>query len=243
MKVRISAASMRQLFHSCTPEFIRDVCHASCCESSSAPGGTMVTIHPCEETRIRELGGVVKDGLLQSTPAKRCPFKTEANLCGLHGTSDKPFGCIASPFTLSKGANPTLIVRNRYRLLKCFRAEGAVKVYRAHRGSLDLLFGAELSASICQRLDEQPDEDFEVDMDDVIASKLMTNDEIKRRAKGEPPPLTDEEAKERPVQLPEPLRKIEETGDGAAVKCRAGTSSLSSRACASSSRTRARSRG
>lgn len=72
------------------------------------------------------------------TPAKRCPFQTDANLCGIHFTPDKPFGCIASPFTLN--ANNTLIVRNRYRLLRCYK-DGTAPAYKAFAASLTLLFG------------------------------------------------------------------------------------------------------
>jgi hypothetical protein len=72
-------------------------------------------------------------------------------MCGLHGTSDKPFGCIASPFTLN--ANDTMIVRNRYRALKCFKAEGAIEAYKAHAGSLRRIFGEEEAARITAHLD------------------------------------------------------------------------------------------
>ena len=79
----------------------------------------MITIHPSEQAAIEGLGGRVIDGLLQpKTGCRKCPFKTPEHLCGIHFSGSKPFGCIASPFTLN--ANDTLIVRNRYRLLKCY---------------------------------------------------------------------------------------------------------------------------
>jgi len=79
----------------------------------------LITIHPTEQTTIEARGVVVENGLLQPrTGEKKCPFKTEACLCELHHTPDKPFGCVASPFTLTRAG--TLIVRNRYKLLKCY---------------------------------------------------------------------------------------------------------------------------
>jgi len=139
--ISISAATMRQLFHPCTKDFISNICHAKCCESSVAPSGTLITIHASEQKAIETLGGCVdKSGFLQPRSGeRRCPFKTTNDLCGLHGTTNKPFGCVASPFTLSRRG--CLIVRNRYRLLKCFKAEGAIPVYKAHSGSLFAIFG------------------------------------------------------------------------------------------------------
>jgi hypothetical protein len=148
--VKISAAMMRQPFHGCTPEFIRDVCQGRCCRSPGAKTGTgtLITIHPSEVGRVRRAGGTVQDGLLLPEPgARRCPFQGEGDhLCGLHGTPAKPFGCIASPFTLN--ATDTLIVRNRYRMLPCYKTEGAPPAYEAFFASLQLIFGAPLAAEI-----------------------------------------------------------------------------------------------
>lgn len=151
-RVKVSAASARLRFHGCDPDYIRDVCHASCCQSSTAPSGIMVTIHPSEQAAIEARGAVVRDGLLQPREGeKRCPFKTSADLCGLHGTSDKPFGCIASPFTLNR--NGTLIVRNRYKSLKCYDDGPRLPAYKAFRASLDLIFGPAEAARVCDHLD------------------------------------------------------------------------------------------
>jgi len=150
--VKVSAKNARLPFNGCDPAYIRDVCHASCCQSSTSPTGTMITIHPSEQATIEARGGVVVDGLLQPRPGeKRCPFKTDEHLCGLHFTPDKPFGCIASPFTLNK--NNTLIVRNRYRLLKCYDDGKKIPAYQAFRASLDLIFGTDEAARICEHLD------------------------------------------------------------------------------------------
>jgi hypothetical protein len=148
--VRVSAKMARLEFAGCQPDYIRDVCHGRCCESSTAPSGTIISIHPTEVAALEARGARIVDGLLQ-TPTGRCQFKTPANLCGLHGQPDKPFGCIASPFTLN--AQGTLIVRNRYRLLKCFKDGARLPAYRAFRASLDLIFGAAEAARICDALD------------------------------------------------------------------------------------------
>lgn len=178
VEVTISAASMRQLFHPCSPEFIADVCHAKCCESASAPGGTLIVIHHTEQSAIEAIGGQVEWGVLRSNPAThKCPFKTEADLCRLHGTADKPFGCVASPFTLTK--RDTLIVRNRYRMLRCYKAEGAMPAYQAHFISLVRLFGYRQAVDIRARLDSG-EGDMTAEMDANIHAMLLDNDWVKK---------------------------------------------------------------
>lgn len=178
--VKISAASARQPFNGCDPAFIRDVCHAKCCDAPTRPTGMLVTIHPSEQHRVETRGGVVKDGLLQPKPeARGCPFKNDDHLCDLHFTPDKPFGCIASPFTLNK--NNTLIVRNRYRLMPCYKAGKRIPAYRAFRASLMLIFGVEGAKKITAHLDGGGG-DLVVSIPARIHAMLTENDAIKKRA-------------------------------------------------------------
>lgn len=145
-EVRISVASMRQRFHGCTADFIRDVCHSRCCDAPSRASGTLITIHPSEEAAIRARGGVVENGLLV-TPNRVCTFKTSEFLCALHGTDDKPSLCVADPFTLNR--RDCFLVRNRYRTFACFVGQAAKNgpapdwppAYVAFRGALDAVFG------------------------------------------------------------------------------------------------------
>jgi hypothetical protein len=168
----------RLKFNGCDLDYIKNVCKASCCQSSVSKTGIVVTIHPTEEDKIVNRGGIIKEGLLQPKKGcKKCPFKTDDHLCGLHFTEDKPFGCIASPFTLNP--KDTLIVRNRYRMLKCFNDGKKIPAYKAWKSSLDLIFGKEESERITNHLD--------MGGGDLIAympidshSKLKTNDEIKK---------------------------------------------------------------
>ncbi len=132
--VKISTKSARQLFRGCNTDYIKTVCKGRCCEGTNC---ISVAIHPLEQANIESLGGVVKDGLLQPDIRGLCPFKSDNGLCLLHGTGNKPLGCIASPFTLNK--NNTLIIRNRYRLLRCYKG-GSVPAYLAFRTSLEALF-------------------------------------------------------------------------------------------------------
>jgi DNA modification methylase len=173
--VKVSAKMAQTPFAGCSPEYIAKECHASCCQSSTSESGTMITIHPTEQEKIEARGGTVKDGLLQ-TPNKRCPFKTDKDLCGLHFTPDKPFGCIASPFTLNK--NGTLIIRNRYKLLKCYNQGEKLPAYKAFRASLDLIFGQEESQRVCDLL-EGGSGDIAAQMPKSSWKMLIENDEIK----------------------------------------------------------------
>jgi hypothetical protein len=178
--VKVSAACARLPFNGCEPEYIRSVCHARCCESSTAANGTLITIHPWEEAAIRARGGQIIGGLLQPRPGeRRCPFKTSEQLCCLHRTPDKPFGCIASPFTLNR--RDTLIVRNRYKLLKCFRDGRRLPAYRAFSASLVLLFGADTASAISRHLDAGGG-DRSWPMPERSYTLLKENDRIKHQA-------------------------------------------------------------
>jgi hypothetical protein len=140
-EVSVSAKALRLLFHGCDPDYIRDVCHGRCCENSSSPTGTFVQIIPAEERRYTEMGATILDGVLQNRPGEsKCRFKGADSLCTLHTAGIKPFGCVASPFMLSK--NDKLVVRNRYKLLVCYKAGNpALPAYNAFFSSLVLLFG------------------------------------------------------------------------------------------------------
>lgn len=156
--VRVSAASARGLFHGCEPDYIRDVCHAKCCDASWHPEGVLIAIHPNEQAAIEARGGDVSGGLLHPRPGERvCPFKEPGTfLCSLHHTPDKPAECVSSPFTFNKRG--TLIVRNRWRLLKCYRDRGPtdkdpIPAYRAFASALVLIFGSAEAARITAHLD------------------------------------------------------------------------------------------
>lgn len=130
-----------QRFHPCTAEFIRDTCQARCCRSTTDPTGIAVVVTPVEAPRLRALGATVDPDTGRLAPVdRRCPFQDRhTHLCTVHAT-DEPLGCILSPFTIN--GSGTLIVRNRYRLLPCFKAPGAVPVWEAHSRSLRTMFGA-----------------------------------------------------------------------------------------------------
>lgn len=195
--VLVSVASCWQRFHGCDPEYIRDVCHGRCCDAPSRPGGTLITIHHSEQAAIEAAGGTVRDGLLVTDGV--CTFKREG-LCSLHFTPDKPFGCIASPFTLSPGGK-TLIVRNRYRMLPCYATTAARRgedvagyppAYVAFRASLDLVLGVDTATWLCDTLDLHGDpkapgyagpEAWSVEMPVESYRRLADNDATKKAVK------------------------------------------------------------
>ena len=179
VRVRVSAKMARLRFNGCDPDYIKNICHASCCQSSTSATGTIITVHPSEAAPLIERGAVIKDGLLQPKPGeKRCPFKTGADLCGLHFTPDKPFGCIASPFTLSP-SGATLIVRNRYKMLKCYDDGAKQPAYVAFRASLDLIFGEAEAERICAHF-ANGGGDVAGEMTRETYLKLRDNDQIKK---------------------------------------------------------------
>ena len=144
-RISISVPWMHHKFL-CSPEYITSVCRGRCCEGTD---GVVVSLLPEEAAAHSDAGHGVMGGLLQ--PDKntgKCPHKRQSGLCAMHGTDGKPFGCIASPFTLNRGN--TLIVRHRYTKLRC-HGSGA-PAYETFRTSLDLIFGAEEAARICNAL-------------------------------------------------------------------------------------------
>ena len=174
MKIKISAKSLLQQFHPCTKEFIKSICYGSCCEVHTRERNTLITIHLSEEEWIKRLGGEIENGILKT--GNKCPFKTSENLCAIHLA--KPFGCIASPFTLTK--NDTLIIRNRYRMLRCYRIKkGKVPAYIVHRVSLNILLGKEETQRIIDYI-KKNNQDLIAEISMENYQKLKDNDKIKR---------------------------------------------------------------
>jgi hypothetical protein len=153
--VKVSVKSMALLFHGCIPDYIAKVCHGRCCTPKAT--GPLVAILPAEQARIKDAGGQVVNGLLKQKPDKRCPFHSRATgLCNLHSgglnwesipSTNKPFSCVVNPFTLSK--RDVLIVRNRYKLLICYRKPRTafnkgkpMPAYIAFKSALHRLFTA-----------------------------------------------------------------------------------------------------
>lgn len=137
VRVRVSVPMMFQMFHQCTLPFITKVCKGYCCEAST---GISVFAAPGAETaRVEALGAVVIDNLIQPDARGLCPFKSDDGLCTIN--DKKPFQCSISPFCLSK--TDTIIVRNRFRRLLCYKCGNSLPAYQAHRWSLTNVVGTE----------------------------------------------------------------------------------------------------
>lgn len=179
VSVRVSAAMCRLPFTECGPLCIKhNGCSGNCCDAPSRPGGCLVTVHPSERDSVERHGGrVSSNGFLQPNAGKRgCPFKSNG-LCSIHFTGDKPFGCIASPFTLNK--NRTLIVRNRYKMLPCYKGRGPkAPAYRAFASSLELIFGQDVATKLAIHLDSGGG-DISLPMPSRSFRILMENDAAK----------------------------------------------------------------
>jgi hypothetical protein len=138
--VRVSGAQLRQRFQPCEPGYVAAVCGGACCRRST--GGVSVPIIECGT--VRELTG------------DRCPHQDPVGLCALHGSPDKPLGCVASPFVLNE--KDLLVVRNRYRLLRCYDTPDAVPAYVAFRAGLERIFGAAEAAILAAAAEAGADE-------------------------------------------------------------------------------------
>ena len=193
--VKLSAKMMKLKFMPCEPWYIEQYCHGSCCRSSVHKDGISVVIHKNDRANYVQglkyvvdeyKGEPVLDGFLMAK-SKRCPFQEKLGLCKIH--PKKPFGCITSPFTLNH--NDTLIVRNRYKLLKCFRDAKKQDVwskvndtlpksaYENFYPSLQELFGMMTARRIYEHFDKNGD-DMTMSMDDSTYQMLKDNDNARR---------------------------------------------------------------
>ena len=170
--IKISSKWANHLFN-CNVEYITTTCNGRCCRGT---GKIIVSLLPEEEITQRNNGFDVVDGLLQADPdTKMCPHQLPSGLCNVHGTTLKPFGCIASPFTLN--GNDTLIIRHRYIKFKCHGV--GEPTYKTFRASLDLIFGIEESQRICDLLDQGSD-DFYAKISEDNYLKLKYLDGLKK---------------------------------------------------------------
>ena len=175
VSVIVSGKQLRQLFHPCSEEYVRDVCRSRCCESSD---GVSIAVHPTERGRIERLGGTVENGYLVADSRGLCPFKTDEGRCRVH--ENKPLGCKASPFTFSDSGR--VVVRNRYRRLRCFKCDGAVPAYEAHAWSLAAIFGPEEAGRIAAAARDGAD-DIAADMPESSARILADNHALRNGKK------------------------------------------------------------
>jgi len=170
--IKISAKWAKHKFN-CTKDYILSTCHGSCCQGSDR---ILISLLPNEAELQLARGFNVIDGLLQPDPMTgKCPHKLSNGFCGVHGTELKPFGCIASPFTLND--NDTLIIRNRYSKMRCFGSgEPAYKTFRA---SLDLILGQEESERVCQLL-ETTNSDVKATISESVYQAIRYLDGLKK---------------------------------------------------------------
>ncbi len=171
--VKVSGKWARHTFR-CDPDYIVATCKGRCCEGSDK---ILISLTPDEEAWQKAQGYSVKEGLLQADPATGvCPHKTADGLCRLHGAGNKPFGCIASPFTLNSAG--TLIIRHRYAMLKCHNALGGQPAYSTFKESLRVIFGPVETERIIKAL-EAGAEDVDAMMPASSHRKLTYLDSLK----------------------------------------------------------------
>jgi DNA modification methylase/Fe-S-cluster containining protein len=166
VEITISSKMMNQMFMPCTTDFILKTCKGRCCEGS---GGIMVTIHKSERKKFHS------GQFLAADSRGLCPYKSDNGLCSIH--KDKPFGCLASPFTLNN--NDKLIVRNRYRCLKCYRMDGnKIPAYEAHRLALVSIVGQAEYARLVKHLKDGGG-DLVIEIKRSIYEMIKDNDDAK----------------------------------------------------------------
>lgn len=185
--IKVSAANARLQFHGCTPEFIRDVCHSACCDTRTPGGkGILVSLHVNEAAALAARGARIvlgPDNAIMHGDAglsgAQCRFKTEEHLCGLHfekenGEKIKPWTCRAAPWHMNKTG--TLVIRNHYKLLKCYKAGPLLPAYVAFREGLNMIFGDKEAERIVKHFEEGGDDIYAVPLASSIA-RVRARDE------------------------------------------------------------------
>lgn len=143
--VTITKKSAWLMFQGCTPDFIADTCHGRCCWVIGDDGKPTTTIYveADQQAELINRGARLTDNVLQTVGGK-CGFQHPADgFCTIHnrraaGEYVKPRSCYISPWILSK--HNKLMIRNRYKQLKCGRIS-KVPAYLAFYSGLVMLFG------------------------------------------------------------------------------------------------------
>lgn len=172
-KIKISIAMLKQKFHPCELGYILSKCHGRCCESAN---GIKVFIDKSEEEKFINMGAKIENNFIEPDRRGLCPFKTDDGLCSIH--EDKPMGCRFSPFTLNN--NDTLIVRNRYRLLICYKCDGSIPAYQAHKWSLTQILGIEVAEKVIRHMEEN-DSDIIVEISEDIYNIMKNNNQARNK--------------------------------------------------------------
>lgn len=172
--IKVSNKMMRQRFHDCNLNYIQNKCHGRCCQGSNK---LLVAIHPSERTFFEKLGAEIdQDNFIIPDGRGLCPFKQDDGACSIHDR--KPFGCAASPYTVNEKG--TLIIRNRYRLMPCYKAKKKIPVYKAHKQSLIKVVGEENADYITNYLNKGGKEDIKIKIPYSNYRKLVENDHFKK---------------------------------------------------------------
>lgn len=176
VQIKISSKWMLHQFR-CTEDYIKNVCHGSCCTGADK---VLISLLPQEAKRQVELGCKVTDNkLCPDNETGKCPHLNDCGLCDIHFTPDKPFGCIASPFTLNK--SNTLVIRHRYSRMKC-HGDGEY-AYKTFRASLDLILGKEEAQRVCDYYDQGNSEDIYANISRANIKRLAYLDGLKHEQK------------------------------------------------------------
>ena len=173
-QIKISNKMMRQRFHDCNLDYIKNTCKGRCCQGNKT---LLVTIHPSEQNFFEQLGAKIDENSFIIPDSRGlCPFKQNDGTCGIH--TRKPFGCAASPFTLN--SKDTLIIRNRYRLMPCYKERKKIPAYKAHQESLRKILGDENTDYLTKYLDEGGEKDILLNIPYSNYRRLKDNDQFKK---------------------------------------------------------------
>lgn len=190
MWVKVSNKCARLKWNGCQEDYIRNVCNGRCCKGHKAGDGWLViTTLPCERARLRGLGVTLRNGGIAPNPATGiCPLQsTETGLCTEHLSNKKPLSCWLSPWKLSPQG--VLIVRNRFKLFKCYREEPRLPTYVAYRASLEHAFGMGVTGELCKYLGSGGLRDILLQVSRAQFHSLLMTEILKRSLAGKEPDI------------------------------------------------------
>lgn len=168
MRIKISNKWLKKKFN-CTKDFIINNCHGRCCWGYGFRDGcfnnkdVFMVLLPQEKEKLLKLFPINENIKYTVKDNKNCFFQDESGLCKLHGTEEKPSGCLFTPFAINK--NNTLIIHRRGICFKCFNQ--GEPAYIIFKDGLTKLFGEQQYKFIKQQL-ENSDKDFYINVDEDI---------------------------------------------------------------------------
>jgi 1-aminocyclopropane-1-carboxylate deaminase/D-cysteine desulfhydrase-like pyridoxal-dependent ACC family enzyme/Fe-S-cluster containining protein len=162
-EVNIKISDFIQEVNPCDVNMITNHCYAQCCRGTykKLDQPVVIVLDDEEKNLIPESQilnfTIDKNRHLLVTDNRKCPYQdSTSNLCSIHLTGKKPFGCSIMPITITKGE---IAIQKIFTKMKCqvksFEGVNKVPFYKGYRQSMVALFGEEETQRIIQEIESE----------------------------------------------------------------------------------------